>query len=1302
MTKNYNRNWRFNLLSFSALVGFMFIYESSLAQLNGIYTVNSAGGGDYTTLLDVVDTLNSQGVSGPVTINVVAGSGPYTGRHLFRDVVGTATNTITFNGNGTKITHAGANGSSSTLQTAECEYMSFDNFIIENTGSVYGRCVQIREESDHINITNCELNMPNMTGTSTGNCYLIIGNAGSTSPYTYASAGSNCLIQNNVTSGPVSAGPYWGFFSADANNNVDTNPNIFDNNEIKNWRTYGMRTYYNDVGTQVTNNNIHNTGSTLNGTMYGLYLYQYYSGSMTVTGNKIHHLNNASTGTRYGIYFYGYYADGTSKALIANNVVDLSGNGFTYGMYIYAPYNTSGIDVLNNTVSFIGNPGANSTSTIYGMYCGYIDGLIQNNIIYADINKSAGTFYGIYGFDNAAIGVNNFNNNNMYLNDITGAGTVNHAYHNALFSTYTTMSSGFGTNWHNQPVQFVDRDNCDYRMSSFGIGNLGVPTASVTTDINGVTRSATTPDLGAVEYDLDFSVTSIDFTSAANECGNFSSTVGITVKNESAFTVANIPVAYEVNGAGKVSEVITASVAAGASESYLFSVVPYFNKEGSNTVSAFLDGNDDNTTNNSDDYTFNIVTSPYGGDLTKGTVFNGYFNAGTMGDPDATVNTYVSEYNIVDPAVSTNYSYTLTATTAGGMDVTSSGFSLTASDKVLTADPAVSLAGETIFLEIEVLDAGTGCDTTFGRYMYVPHTPVPSFDASDICLGDVAQFKNTSTLAGTSYITTRWNFMDPDMSIMDDTSDIKDGFWEYSTFGNNVTVEMKVANGLYPKFEYATTNTINVTPKPEIDFKVLNACEGSDITIVNSTTLPTTDPITYAWDFGGEWTSTAVAPAYTFGTPGQRQITVVASANGCDAMLTKNAYQFEIPVADFTSTGECNFVDVDFMNASTIPNGAGMGYAWDFNGEGISREESPAYAFATAGAKTVTLTATSEFGCTDMISKVVNLNVSPEADFTFDQACNLTPINFTRTGTANASQSTWAWDFNGESTSGQENPSYLFSRVGTKEVTLTIADLNGCTNSITKEVEVVLQAVADFDAGTVCEGDEAVFTNKSEVAAGDLTYVWSFGDASTSTDLSPTHTYATPRTYNVTLEAIVEGGCSDQITKPVTVNPAPVATFDFTKDGRSVVFDGPAGNDAYRWTFGDGGRDQSEDPTYTYVNQDQGSFVACLATREGDCWNEYCETITIDLVGVDELTKNNSMINVYPNPSTGNFNVTVENAGDVVVKVGDILGNTMNVNVQDNQDGTYSVDMSAIADGVYFVQVKNGNLYATKRITVSK
>ncbi|HCD68386.1 MAG TPA: hypothetical protein DEQ56_07915, partial [Bacteroidetes bacterium] len=86
------------------------------------------------------------------------------------------------------------------------------------------------------------------------------------------------------------------------------------------------------------------------------------------------------------------------------------------------------------------------------------------------------------------------------------------------------------------------------------------------------------------------------------------------------------------------------------------------------------------------------------------------------GNPDATVNGYVSKYDVTNPAKATNITYSLKVTDEAMTDVTSSGFALSSATlgAVLTVNPATSLAGKRVFLKMTTLDNITGCDTTFG------------------------------------------------------------------------------------------------------------------------------------------------------------------------------------------------------------------------------------------------------------------------------------------------------------------------------------------------------------------------------------------------------------------------------------------------------------------------------------------------------------------------------------------------------------------------------------------------------------
>ena len=1376
---NYKRIWLFELKT-TIVLGLMLFANAAIAQLNGNYTINSAiakGGTNYQSFGAFATDINTNGVSGPVVVDVASGSGPYNEKVTF-SASGTATNTITINGNGETI----ENSSRSVIHLNGADYFIFDNLNVNATGTTSGtRCYTLNNVANNNTIKNSNLTIPSYTGTSLSTAYIAFS-ASLTSRSTGNHGSNNVIDNNNMTGGsssPSSNGPYYGIVDYRSSTTRGVG-NIVTNNTIKDVRYCSFYNYYVDgfqfngnsvnfksssttvyviyalssnassLQVQVNNNLIEDidVSSTFSGIYFtrvtgtaalpaqqnGNTFKNIVSGSSTYSnrsyyGEHVEVLNNIISDYNSGSYVYGPYIFDNSTARIENNMIrnNKGSNGF-YGTYFYR---CDAESTLHNNVMY-----NNEARWFRGIYTGNCsDASISHNTVIC--NKNTSEYLRAIYFNNSSFIVpSNFAvKNNIFT--ITGVSTTNKEHH-GIYARYQADKIDWGSNvfYTDQPVryyansttpytkwddwvansgdnssvfvnpQFANIASGDIKPTNPIIANIGVPNIT-SEDIDAVTRSACGPDPGAYEFFVDHSVSNLS-SLPSTICGGQIKDISFDISNGSSSTVNDLNVYYSLNG-NIINEKVT-TIDGNSTVNYTFTESPEFNKVGTNLLEIGLSCDDD-LSNNTFTHTIDVVASPSGGELAQGATFNGYYNAGTELNPDVTTNTYTSDYDIIRPtkylntAPGTDHTYTLNATDISDeSDVTTNGFSYSTGES-FSIDPDEALAGKTILMELLVTDANTGCDTTLSRHMYIPFVPKPSFEASDICLGDNALFKNTSTLEGNGYITTSWEFNDPDPAVTDDNSEIKNGIWEYTTHGNDVMVEMTVRNGFYPKFTYSSSNIIDIKPRPVIDFEVLNACERTPITIENKTTLPVNNPISYEWDFGGEYSSTDVDPAYTFATSGQRKISVTATANGCFASLTKNAYQFEMPTADFTSEGECNFVNVDFMNSSTIENGANMGYAWDFAGEGISREQNPAFAFATPGTKSVTLTATSEFGCVNQFTKNIVLQESPEADFAWDAACNLTPINFTITGSLpdGGANSSYEWDFAGEADATRADPSHLFSKVGPKIVKLTISDLNGCSNSIEKEVNVVLQAVADFKVGSsICTNDEVSFTNKSTVAAGDLTYEWTLGDGTISNDLNPKHRYNEARGYNVILKAIVEGGCSDEVTYPIVVNPSPDATFTLAKDGRTVVCDGPEGNDIYRWTFGDGSKDDSEDPTYTFENVDQGTFTVCLATKKGECWNDECEDITINLAGIENLTQNDDMINVYPNPTTGKFNVTVENAGEVVVKVGDILGNVLDVNVTDNLNGTYSVDLSVVADGVYFVQVKNGDYFATKRITVSK
>ena len=474
-------------------------------------------------------------------------------------------------------------------------------------------------------------------------------------------------------------------------------------------------------------------------------------------------------------------------------------------------------------------------------------------------------------------------------------------------------------------------------------------------------------------------------------------------------------------------------------------------------------------------------------------------------------------------------------------------------------------------------------------------TPVPAFSASNVCLGDVMNFVNTSTGA-TSY---SWNFGDGGTSVATNPT---------HTYGtsNSFVVTLIATNAA--GCSDTITHTVIVNTSPQVSFSSsgpVTGCGSLTVNFLNNTTGGGGN--TYTWNFGdGSGTSSQQNPTHTYSTPGTYTVTlsaVLGSCNDADSIVNYITVH-PVPVAAFSAASVCLGDVTSFTNTSS----GATSYSWNFGDGGTSVSSNPSHTYATANTFVVVMIA-SDGTCTDTVTQNVVVNTTPQVAFSTSGAttgCEPLTINFVN-NTTGGGGNTYTWNFgDGSGTSSQQSPAHTYTTAGTYTVTLS-AVLGSCSDidSIVSYITVNPTPTAAFSATTVCLGDVSTFTNTSGGATG---YSWDFGDGiGTSNAAGPTYTYTTANTFTVTL-IVTNGTCTDTVTHNVTVNNTPQVSFNSagatTGCGSLTVnfvnnTSGGGGN-SYTWNFGDGsGTSSQQNPSHTYSTP--GTYTVTLAAMLGSC-----------------------------------------------------------------------------------------------------
>ncbi len=248
----------------------------------------------------------------------------------------------------------------------------------------------------------------------------------------------------------------------------------------------------------------------------------------------------------------------------------------------------------------------------------------------------------------------------------------------------------------------------------------------------------------------------------------------------------------------------------------------------------------------------------------------------------------------------------------------------------------------------------------------------------------------------------------------------------------------------------------------------------------------------------------------------------------------------------------------------------------------------------------------------------------------------------------------------------------------------------------------------------------------STVNAG-ITYSWDFGDLTTSSLPSPTHTYAAPGTCNVCLTE-TSGTCSNSTCIPLvvtgTLNTC-LALFNVAQDTASsnpnayLITDLSYGSNlTYSWDFGDTTTSTAQHPSHTYLGG--GPYQLCLTVDNGaGCTQTYCDSlfavdslhahlqpIAINVVdgtpfgttvAVNETAAENEEWIITPNPSAGIVTLTGSKSKPESLKVMNVFGEVISEQLMLN-NGQWTIDLTKEAKGIYFVQIQTERGSINKKI----
>jgi gliding motility-associated-like protein len=544
---------------------------------------------------------------------------------------------------------------------------------------------------------------------------------------------------------------------------------------------------------------------------------------------------------------------------------------------------------------------------------------------------------------------------------------------------------------------------------------------------------------------------------------------------------------------------------------------------------------------------------------------------------------------------------------------------------VTTANPSITanypLSG-TYTVTLTTTDI-YGCTDVRTKTNYIRiNGPTASFTAQNTsgCKGLTTTFTDLSTADGTNNIVNwRWDFGDGTIQNFSAPP-----FQHVYNTPGNFSVKLIVTDAIGCRDSVIAFNIINTTdPKANFNSVDTLACPGSNVYFQN---LSTAYNYTSSWDFGDGNISTQQHPVHAYANTGLYTVKLsITDFFGCSDSIIRNEYiKVSRPIAGFTisdSISSCIPFQVDFTNTSQYYSSA----LWNL-GNGMSSMASPTSYYVIPGTYTVGITVTSPGGCMDSAFRTITLYDTIGTRIEYAPLSGCSPLTvYLEAFSPGPVRLTWDLGDGVIETSDSLNLTHEYNTFGNYIPKVILTDPSGCIIPVTGEDTIrIIGAEAKFgvDNGFFCDSGMVNFLDSTTFNNTITSYTWDFGDGNTSNLQQPSHFYAFPGLYTVSLSVQTQDLCVDTftLTHVVKVVESPLVSIGgdtvicvndllthlgvFERPDTSLV--------SWSWQFPNGNTSILQNPNRQFYSVPGNFIVTTVATNSSGCKDTTTRNILVN------------------------------------------------------------------------------------------